>query len=530
MRNLYILLILTIILIITLLVFAFLFLEKEKHQTFFYSVEIGPERSGSVRIDRYKTEDKIIYKSTSFYPRALNRKIIHEKLVFDRKNFKLETFLKSCKNFAAATEAVYIATLKDGSFNFLSRYLSKSSAAGGIPHAEDTSVFSEESIVTYIPLIDKYNFARGGAQPFNCIYQALNLLPPARARVIFTSIRDEYIKVGRRKTKTEFFTVKSKALPKCYVWVSKKDRNIVQLKIESKSLLIKKTANFPKITTEGSPERSRGTTERSRDENKLYASHEVIFPSEGITLAGTLEVPHKEGKLPCVLLVAEDAPYDRENAGLYTDIGRSLAEGGNIVMRFDARGMGKSQGNNAEVSLDDTIRDIENALKFLLNQEKADKKKAFIVAHGSVCSYLSRLDLSGNRLRGIVMLGVARPVPILDFKCEYVLDKIRMLTEVDKTYPEILESSKERTLKTVKTTKKEYGVIQGKKVFLERMSELLQLTPFEGFRGIDTPLVIIYGKKDKFCPLSYVRDIEKNLNQAELRQFSTVSFRGLGHF
>ncbi|MGB2706173.1 MAG: hypothetical protein WBC74_04900, partial [Candidatus Omnitrophota bacterium] len=106
----------------------------------------------------------------------------------------------------------------------------------------------------------------------------------------------------------------------------------------------------------------------------------------------------------------------------------------------------------------------------------------------------------------------------------------RMLTEVDKTYPEILESSKERTLKTVKTTKKEYDVIQGKKVFLERMRQLLRLTPLEGFRSIDTPLVIIYGKKDRFCPLSYVRDIEKTLNQAELRQFSTVSFRGLGHF
>ncbi len=166
MRNLYILLTLTIILIITLLVFAFLFLEKEKHQTYFYSVERAGEQSGSIRIDRYKTEDKIIYKSTSFYP-AARRKIIHEKLVFDRKTFKLERFFRECKNSGIATAAMYIDTRKGDSFDFLSRDLSKSSVASAAAHAKDSSVFHEESIVTYMPLIDKYDFARGGAQSFN---------------------------------------------------------------------------------------------------------------------------------------------------------------------------------------------------------------------------------------------------------------------------------------------------------------------------------------------------------------------------
>jgi len=518
MRNVYILLVLTIVLIVALLVFAFLFLEKEKHQTHFYSVESDGERSASIRIDCYKTEDKIIYKSASFYP-ASNHKVIHEKLVFDRKTFTPETFFRECKISGVLTASEHIDYEKGESFTFLSRDHSKFSTASAVLHAGDAPVFHEESIITYMPLIDKYNFARGGAQYFNCIYRALGLLPPARARVILNSIRDEYIKVGNRKTKTEFLAVRAKALPRCYVWVSKNNHDIVKLKIESKSLLIKKESAFSKIVSG-----------RSCGENKRYASHEITFSSNDTSLSGTLEIPQKEGKLACVLILDEDSPCNETNASLREDISRYLAENGNVVMRFAARGTGKSQGNNAEVSLDDTIGDIENALKFLRNHERADKGRAFIVAHGSVCSYLSRLDLSEQPLKGIVMLGIERAVPIVDYECEHIRDKIRMLKKIDKDYAKILESSAAETIKDVETTEKEYELIRGKRIFLKKMRQLLRMDALAGFRSINTPLVIIYGKKDRFCPSSYIRDIEENLNKSGLQQFSTVSFRGLGHF
>jgi len=518
MRNVYILLVLTIVLIIALLVFAFLFFEKEKHQTYFYSMESAGEKTASIKIDRYKTEDKIIYKSTTFY-RGAQRKITHEKLVFDRRTFKLERFFGECKNSGVTTAAVYIDTREGGRFDFLSRDLSKSSFASSASHAKDTSVFHEESIVTYMPLIDKYNFIRGGAQSFKCIYRALSLLPPARARIIFTSVRDEYIKVCQRKTKTEFLVVKSKALPESRVWVSKKKRSIARLEIKSKSLLIEKVRGFPKIT----PPLPCG-------KNKYYTSQEITFPSEGVSLAGTLEIPRGDGKLACVLLVGESDERSRKSAPFYADISRHLAENGNIVLRFDPRGTGRSQGANAEVSLDETTKDIENALKFLLRDERIDKDRAFIVAHGSACSYLSKLDLSENPLRGIVMMGTARATPIVDFKCAHIRDEIQMLARLDKKYPEILESSVKETLKGVGSTEKDYEFVLGKRIFLKRMRQLLRLNALAGFRSIKTPLLIIYGKKDKFCPFSYIRDIEKNLKQAGMRQFSTVSFRGLGHF
>ncbi|GEM_PF-1934417 len=519
MRNVYILLTLTIILIISLLVFAFLFLEREKHQTSFYSVENACGKTASLRIDCYKTEDKIIYKSTCFYLDA-PRKIVHEKLVFDRNTFRLERFFRECKNFARTGAVSYIDIREKGSFNFLSRDRSKSSFAVIASGAKDTVVFHEESIVTYMPLINEYDFVKGGAQSFDCVYRSPGLFPPARARVTLTSIRDEYIKIMGRKIKTEFLIMKSKTLPECGIWVSKKNRDIVQLKIESKSLLIKKVRDFEKILPE-----------KPRAENRPYETKEIIFQSGGFSLAGTLEIPRKEGKLACVLLIGEESSCGkRDTSRFFTDLSSRLAENENIVMRFDERGTGKSQGNNAEVALGDTITDIENALKFLANHERVNRDKVFIVAHGSVCSYLSRLNLSEITLRGILMLGIARAVPIMDFECAYVLDEIRTFEKIDKGYNEILNASRNETLKSVKNTKKESEIILGRRVFLKRMRELLRLDALAGFRNIRTPLVIMYGKKDKFCPLSYIRDIEKNLNQAGSRDFSTVSFRGLGHF
>ncbi|GAG41040.1 unnamed protein product, partial [marine sediment metagenome] len=141
MRNVYIVLVIAIVLTVLLVVFAFLFLEREKHRSFFYTIEIGGVKIGHIETDRYKTEDKVIYKSVSLRPKELNRKLINEKLVFDRKGLKLEEFTKESKNFGAMIEALYIQNNKSGTFNFLAEVQSKFSTVSDIVHRKDFSLF-----------------------------------------------------------------------------------------------------------------------------------------------------------------------------------------------------------------------------------------------------------------------------------------------------------------------------------------------------------------------------------------------------
>ena len=101
---------------------------------------------------------------------------------------------------------------------------------------------------------------------------------------------------------------------------------------------------------------------------------------------------------------------------------------------------------------------------------------------------------------------------------------------MDSNYPKILSLLEKQTLKTVTDTKKDHASIRGKRVFLARMRELLALNALAEFKKLNVPLVIIIGLKDRFASPAYVQDVEKALSESELKQFSTVYFRGLGHF
>ncbi|MCQ9207460.1 MAG: alpha/beta hydrolase [Omnitrophica bacterium] len=518
MRKIYFFLILGVIIIISLTSFTFIFFEKEKHRNLFYSISRNSKYAGYVEVDRYRTEDRVVYKSMEFRPQKLACEMIREKNVFNKKNFLMRKFTRECIDYGALTYGTYIK--RDGeAFDFLARAGSRWSAASGITSVKNVSVFDKDSIATYIPFIDRYDFTRGGAQSFNALYLSSGLLPPGRGKIIFRSIRDEYINVQGKKTKTEFLAVKSKTLSGIHLWVSKKTRDIVRLEIDESTTVIKKAA-FPKKIATG----IRIPREAS------YDSTEVLFPSEDIALAGTVTIPKKEGRLPAILLVAGEGPYDRENGGLYTGISAHLARRGYITLRFDRRGIGKSQSDNSAISLTDEIVDIENALKFLSSHEKTDKERILIIAHGESCSYLPRLNFPALPVKGLIMLAASKPAAPADFEREYTSDKAKSLGDIDKNYAETLALVKRETLALIKDTKKEYVFTQGQHVFAKRMSQIRDFRALEGFGELEIPLLLVYGKKDRYSSPDYLKEIEIATKKLGPQQFRIVYFRSLGHF
>jgi len=519
MKKIYALLILSFCLVAGLIAFAFLFFEKEKHALLYYEVKQNERNAGYIKIDRYRTEDMIIYKSISLFPKDLNNKIVREKLSFDRKTYRFKKFTKGTKNFGTVGESVYIKNNDNETYDFLAKSQSKFSYLGGIEHAKNILLFNENSLVSYMPIVDKYDLAHGRAQAFNVIYPSFNLLPSAVCNVIFTSIRDEYIYIEGKRLKTEVLLVRSKVISPCYIWVSKKSREIVQLESKQKSLFIKKVSF---------PQRIEANHFTLADES--YTEHDVIIPSGDIALAGTMAIPKKTGKLPAVLLVSGGELYDRQEAGLFAYISDALAKEGKVVLCYDRRGVGKSQGDNSAVGLDNETGDISNALNFLLNHERVDADKVFILAHGESCSYLPELDYSKYRVRGLLMLGILRPEPIMDFENDLVSEKIETLSAADKKYEGTLSGLTKKTLSLVKDAKKDYAYIDGDRVFLRRMTAILKLDPVLGFSKIDVPLLIIQGKKDRLSSPSYLGEVEDVISKSESSKAVITYFRNENRF
>lgn len=517
-RMLYTCLIAAVALMIALTVFAFHYFEKEKHQGFLYTVEIRGEKVGLINVDRYKTEDKIIYRSVRLRPKEIKCRKISEKITSHKNDLTLEKFTKESHNFGTITSAVYIKN-KGKTFDFLALDQSRFSAVSDIAHFKNISVFDPESIVTHMPIVDKYDFLLGGAQTFNIAYHTMGLLPPARDRIVFKSTRDDYLRIGKKKIKTECIIIKSQIFPESSIWVSKSDRSIVQLEIKGKGLLIKRVLSAPKITVKD-----------YTIESQNYISQDILFPSDDIALAGTLAIPTKEGKLGGVILVTGEGPYDRENAGLYTAISHKLARAGYVVLRYDKRGIGGSQGDALLASIEKETKDIANAFGFLSNHERVDKNKIFIIAHSETCSVLPRLDFSKAPARGLIMLGMTEPTPLLDFKCEAIETEVKMLTKIDDAYPDILRSLKKETLTIAQKTRNDYIVVQGRHVFTQRMREFIQLAPLDDFKKLDRPLAIMHGKKDTLSTPSYLENVETYLGEGGFQEQRVMNFLGLGHF
>ena len=118
-----------------------------------------------------------------------------------------------------------------------------------------------------------------------------------------------------------------------------------------------------------------------------YRSEEVIFPNNNsnINLAGTLTLPEGKGPFPAVILISGSGAQNRDEALMghkpFLVIADWLTRKGIAVLRYDDRGVGKSQGNYATATSADLATDTEAALLFLLGNPAINKKAIGLMGH-----------------------------------------------------------------------------------------------------------------------------------------------------
>jgi pimeloyl-ACP methyl ester carboxylesterase len=103
----------------------------------------------------------------------------------------------------------------------------------------------------------------------------------------------------------------------------------------------------------------------------------ISFASDGLTLKGFLHVTDGTGKRPGLVLCHGFGGSCR-GAG-HPELAKALEQAGYVVLRFDFRGCGQSEGRRGDVIVDEEIADLRRALDFLATQPAVDAARIGVI-------------------------------------------------------------------------------------------------------------------------------------------------------
>ena len=116
---------------------------------------------------------------------------------------------------------------------------------------------------------------------------------------------------------------------------------------------------------------------------------DVTIPANGFDLAGTLTTPPGvAGRLrhPAVVLIGGASPPDRDftvgGTAIFAQLAKTLADSGDVVLRYDRRGAGQSGGRTETVTLGDYADDAAAVVKWLSKRDDVDRNRIVVAGLG----------------------------------------------------------------------------------------------------------------------------------------------------
>jgi len=517
MKKIYIAVAIFLVLSIALFIASFVYLDKSKRRTYDYVVTLDGHVAGTIRVDKFITEDRLVYKSNAdlpFYPLFTE---CRSRLDLDRK-YNIESYSKETIA-GRVVNNVYLENAK-GLVTSLSRYQSRFAYVDDIPTKRGTFVFEEDSPMTYMPIIANYDFSKGRSQVFSTItYLTDPGLPPMKKIMVFTSIKDEYLKVDSRKIKTENLIIKARNYPQAAVWVAKSDGAIIKIELPAKSVTI--TRSFRPRTL---------TAKKVALQDPRYLSKEIAFKSKNVELTGTLTTPTREGRFPAVLLVGGGVPADRDMQGLFASIADDLSKNGFCVLRYDRRGIGSSKADAASATDSDEAADSLSALEYLKSQNPVDPDKIAVLGHAKGAYYALKLSSEKSYIKGLVLMAPTLAMDqTADKKAEAIKNEAAK-AQWPEDYMNLVLRAWRTTESKVKDAEGDWINILGKKCYLKAMREEMADAPMAIAGKVKIPVFILQGKDDEDAVLETAASLDKALAETGNQNHSLKYYGYLGHF
>jgi pimeloyl-ACP methyl ester carboxylesterase len=233
---------------------------------------------------------------------------------------------------------------------------------------------------------------------------------------------------------------------------------------------------------------------------------EVSFESGEIELAGRVALPDGEGPFPCVLLITGSGQVDRnENhkklqLNVFYDISRSLAQNGIASLRYDKRGVGRSQGDHWKTGFYDHAEDALSALRYLKHQKSVQPQSIFLLGHSEGAMIATRLAGTGAEVAGIVL--IAGPAQsgeaVLRWQATKVTRGLRGFNAwlIKLFHVDVLKSQQKAINRIKQSNKDWYRQNLFVKVNAKWFREFMAYNPADDMPGIKVPVLAITGSKD----------------------------------
>jgi len=295
-----------------------------------------------------------------------------------------------------------------------------------------------------------------------------------------------------------------------------------------------------------------------------YTYEDVTFINEkfNIKLAGTFTLPTGNGPFKAVILITGSGAQNRNEELMghkpFMVIADYLSRNGIAVLRYDDRGVSKSQGNYSEATSADLATDAEAAFNFLNNNPKINHKEIGLLGHsegGLIAPIVASsnpdigfiVSLAGPGVTGQqIIIRQSQDISRISGVSE---DKIRKSTETNKKlyavlrkekdnrkaevkilalYKEILErekTSKEETEKAVNQLKATFGAS-----IYTWFRYFIVTDPAIFWKKVKCPVLALNGEKDlQVAAHENLPAIEKALKSSGNKSVKTIKLPGLNH-
>lgn len=298
-----------------------------------------------------------------------------------------------------------------------------------------------------------------------------------------------------------------------------------------------------------------------------YHSEDVVFPNEkdGITLAGTLTLPRKEGVFPVVVLISGSGPQNRNEEVMghrpFLVLADHLTRNGIGVLRYDDRGVGKSTGEFRMSKLDDFASDVMSAIAYLRTRKEIDAQNIGLIGHSEGGIVAPMVASTSEDVRFIALLAgpgidprvliplqqkmIALSAGATHEEAEYTRQASAQLVQFvidnldDEDFTEKLTEFADANWEKIKKlpvspkglTKEEYIATMKKAMTASWFRDILLVDPPGILKRVTCPVLAINGDKDvQVSANENLEGIRKALTEGGNKNFTVKALPGLNHF
>jgi alpha-beta hydrolase superfamily lysophospholipase len=298
-----------------------------------------------------------------------------------------------------------------------------------------------------------------------------------------------------------------------------------------------------------------------------FVETEVFFNNDSIKLAGTLSVPNGDGPFPGVVLITGSGPENRDEEvfgfKIFKIIAEHLAQNGIAVLRYDDRGVAKSEGDHSKATSADFADDAIAAFKYLEEQELIDKERCGLLGHseGGIIAtladkkhrgidfiiFMASTATSGDKIINYQVEAINKASGKTEEEISEIIALQNMIYDAirnDSDLSEVEEAMIELTLKQIDSMSDEekafitdplqYAKYQTRislyKVKTDWFKYFITYDPATDIENIICPVLILFAGKDMQVPVSLNKEpMEAALMKDGINNYDTYIFPEANH-